>query len=68
VFQFDEVQQLQPVKTAALQPDVQNDQAGRAGFDGCQSAVTVCGDTSVIALIFQKTRNQFANVCFIVNN
>src|SRR5690606_28342807 len=64
----NDIEKLKPVKLAALKPDIENDKAGTARLDGSECLVAVSGAARIIAFIVENTRDQFANIRFIIHN
>src|SRR6266850_2760417 len=65
---FDLFQQLQPVELAALQPDVEKHQMRAAGSNFRERRIAVARGSGVKALVLQNTRNQIANIGFVIDN
>jgi hypothetical protein len=58
----------QSVEPAALQPDVEEDQAGPPAGDGRQRIVTVARGARQVALVLQDAGNQLPYVGFVVDD
>ena len=65
---LDQVEQLKPVHTAALHPDIQNHQGGLSRLDGRQRHVGVRGRPDRIALVFQEARDEVADIRLVVDH
>ena len=63
---MSEFEELQPVKTAALQPDVEEDQIRPPRDDGSNSFVAIARGTGAVALVLENARDQVANIRLIV--
>src|SRR5262249_56580090 len=64
----ERVQQLQPVETAALQPDVEKDQVRPARLDRRHGVVAVAGGAGVVAFVLKDAGDQLADIGFVVDN
>src|SRR5262245_40207276 len=65
---LDDIEQLQPVEAAALQPDVEEHKAWPARLDRRERAVAVAGGARVVALVLQDPCYELADVGFVVND
>src|SRR5262249_10907365 len=65
---LDGAEQLQPVETAALQPDVEKHQARAARFYRRQRVVAVARGARAIPLVLENPRDQLANVTFVIDD
>ena len=61
------VEQLQAVKPAALQPDIEENQIRPPRGDGRKRAVAVRGRARAIALVLQNARDELPDVVFVVD-
>ncbi len=68
VMLLDDLEQLQAVELAALQPDVEEHQMRAPRFDGRQRFVAVLRGTCAVALVFEDAGHQSANVGLVVDD
>ena len=61
------VEQLQTIKLAALQPDVQEDQVRSTGCDRRQGIIAVAGGTRSVALVLEDAGNQIADIGLVID-
>src|SRR5579863_411931 len=66
--QSQNVEQLQSVEAAALQPDVKENEVGPAGNDCRDRLLTVACSAGAIALVLQNTGDQFADIDLVVDD
>ncbi len=59
---------LQPVETAALQPDIEENEVWAACDYGTERIIAVLRGTRAVAFVLQDARDQFADIRFIVDN
>src|SRR5712692_1135737 len=62
------VEKLQPVEAASLQPDVEEDQVRAARAERGERLVAVARGARLVALVLQDTRDQLADVRFIIDD
>src|SRR6266567_2197368 len=65
---LQDVQHLDAVQTAALQPDIEHDQMRPPLRDGVQRAIRIRGHARFIAVIGEDAGHQFAYVDFVVDH
>ena len=65
---FDLVQHFEPVHRAAVQPDIEQNEAGAPFVNGGERGHAVTGDAAGIAFVAQHARDEFADVAFIVDD
>jgi hypothetical protein len=65
---LDQLQHLQPVEPAALQPDVEKDEVGPPSRNRSQRLVGGTRLARPIALILQEAGHQFANIDLVVDD
>ena len=68
VLLLQNLQQLQTVEPRALQPDVEQDQMRPARLDRGQRLVGIARQTRAVALVGEDSRNEFADVVFVVDD
>ena len=66
VHDLDLVEQRKAVETRSLQPDIQENQTRHAIRDRRQRAVGVVGHARLVTFIAQNTRDELANVFFVI--
>src|SRR5438552_2663988 len=64
----DHVEQLQAVKLAALQPDIENDQRRPTLADRFDRLGAVVGAARRVPFVFENARDQSADVAFVVDD
>ena len=64
----DDLEDLQPVELAALQPDVEHHQRRLARADGGERLGAVAGLARLIALILEDAAHQHADIGFVVDD
>ncbi len=62
------IQKLQPVEPRALQPDVEEDQARTPPGNFLERRIGIVGLSGLVALVFEDTRDQVADVFLVVND
>ena len=65
---LDRLEQLQPVKLRALQPDIEEDQLRTARFDRRDRLVRIARQARPVSLILQDAGDEFADVVFVIND
>ena len=65
---LDGFQNLDAVHLRALQPDVEHDKLRTAGPDGGQRGFGIARDAGGIALVLQDSRDQIANILFVIDD
>jgi hypothetical protein len=65
---LEAIEQLKTVKTAAMQPNVEENKIGLARNDRGQCFVAVARRARTVSLVLQNIRDQFANIRFVVND
>ena len=68
VFLFDDIEQLQAIELAALQPDVEENEVRLARHDGRQGVIAVARGARVVALVLQDSGHQIADVGLVIDN
>jgi hypothetical protein len=68
VLALDDVEKLQAVEPASLQPDVQEHQRGPAQGDGGQRFLAVPRRARAVTLVLEEARDQLADVRLVVND
>ena len=68
VLALDDVENLEPVELAALEPDIEDDERRPARLNLLERRVPVARDARVIALVLEDTGNQHPDVGFVVND
>ena len=61
------IQQFKAIQTAALQPDIKDDQGRLASLKLAHRAIGVGRSTGFIAFIFQQTADQFADIRLVIH-
>ena len=65
---LDDVQHLQPVEAAALQPDVENDELRPALLDGLEGLVGIARQARAVPVVLQDAGDHLADVRLIVDD
>ncbi len=65
---LDLVEQRQPVQTAALQPDVEEDQRRAPLLDFAKRGIAVGGGARAVPFVGEDAGDQFSDVGFVVND
>ena len=65
---LDLIEQLQAVDTAALQPNIKEDQLRTPLGDGLESLVAVTGRPGAMPLVLKNARHEVANIGLVVND
>src|SRR6516164_9104778 len=65
---LEAVEQLQAIKPAALQPNIEENEIGPARNYGGKRLVAVAGRAGAMALVLQNARDQLADICLIVDD
>src|SRR6185295_3740849 len=65
---LDDVQHLEAVEAAALQPDVENDELRPAFFHRLQGFIGVARDARAMPLVPEQTGDVLANICLVVDD
>ncbi len=65
---LDGIEQCKAVKPAALQPDIEENQARAALRNRIEALVARCRLARAMPLIFENARNEFADVAFVVDD
>ena len=65
---IETVEQLEAIKAAALQPDVEEHEVRPTAFDLVQGRVAVARRARAIALILEQARDEFANVSLVIDD
>ena len=65
---LDDVEHLQPVEPAALQPDVEEDEVGPPRFDRGERLVGGAGGARAVALVLEDAGHELADVGFVVDD
>ncbi len=68
MLRLDAGKHLQAIEAAPLQPDVQEDQIGAARRNRCRRVVAVASGACRVALVFENSRDQFADIGLVVDN
>ncbi len=63
-----DVEHLQPVEAAALQPDVEDDELRAALLDRLQRLVGIAGDARAVAVVLQEARHHLADVRLVIDD
>ena len=63
-----DVEHLQAVEAAALQPDVENDELRPALLDGFERLVGIAREPRAVAVVLQKARDHLADVGLVVDD
>ena len=63
-----DVEHLEAVEAAALQPDVENDELRPAFLDGLQGLVGIACKPRAMAVVLQKSRDHLADIRFVVDD
>src|SRR5439155_22353475 len=62
VLRFHRIEQLQAIKPAALQPDIEEDQTGPAARNVSQRVVAVTRRARDVAFVLQNAGNEFPDI------
>ena len=65
---LEDVEQLQPVEPAALQPDVEENQVGPAGDHCGERFFAVAGGARAVAFVLQNAGDQLADIDLVIND
>ena len=65
---LDDVQHLQPVEAAALQPDVENDELRPALLDGLEGLVGIARQARAVPVVLQDAGDHLADVRLVVDD
>ena len=65
---LDDVEHLQAVEAAALQPDVQDDELRAALLHRFQGFVGIAGETRAVTVVLQEAGDHLADVRFVVDD
>ena len=65
---LDDVEHLESVEAAALQPDVENDELRPALLDGLQGLVGIARQARAVPVVLQDAGDHLADVRFIVDD
>ena len=68
MFLLDGFEQLESVKLAALQPDIEEDKVRPPRDDRAQRIIAVTRSARDVAFVLQDTRNQIADIGLVVDN
>ena len=68
MLRLDEIEHLEAVEPASLQPDVQEDEVRTPRLDGGQGLVGRSGRARAVAFVLQDAGHEFANVDFVVDD
>ena len=63
---LDDVEHLQPVEPAALQPDVEENEVGPPRLDRGERLVGGAGGARAVALVLEDSRHELADIGFVV--
>src|SRR5690606_34511827 len=64
----DLLEDLDPVKAALLEPDVEDDEIGRGFVDRREGGITVPGEPGAVSLVPEDVGDELADVGFIVHD
>ena len=68
VLLLEGIEQLQAIEPAALQPDVEKDQARPSCDDGPQGFVAIARRPGRVALVLEDAGDQLANIRFVIDD
>ena len=63
-----DIQHLETVEAAALQPDVEDDELRPAFLDGLQGLVGIARKPRAMAIVLQKSRDHLTDICLVVHD
>jgi hypothetical protein len=63
-----DVENLEPVQPAALQPDVENDELRAALLDRLQRLVRIAGDARAVAVVLKEASHHLADVGLVIDD